>query len=104
MLMTTMAALISCSTPDTIPSPGEDRQEENKSEPKPEPSDGKTLVIYYSYTGNTRAIVDELKQQITCDMVEVIPEGAFTKSLWINAGNHSNRANLIKKWLTENSL
>lgn len=200
-----MAALISCSTPDTIPSPGEDRQEENKPEPKPEPSDGKTLVIYYSYTGNTRAIVDELKQQITCDMVEVIPEsnydynannykigadqintinaapdnessypaikkttidigqystiiiatplwharmasnmqtllfqygkqmtgkkiglvvsshssgisgvesdakrlvpeGAFTKSLWINAGNHSNRANLIKKWLTENSL
>ena len=33
----------------------------------------KTLVAYYSYTGNARAIVTELTQQISADVVEIQP-------------------------------
>ena len=206
--MFAMAAMTlgSCNSPE-IPIPEEnivDSQPEQQS-PDSEPSEDKTLVIYYSYTGNTREIVADLQKQINCDVVEIIPEGTydynannykigadqinainanpdkessypaiketkiameqygtviiasplwharmasntqallfqygkqmsgkkiglivsshssgisgvesdakrlvpdgqFTKSLWINAGNHSNRAALIKNWLTENAL
>ena len=34
---------------------------------------GKTLVAYYSYTGNCRSIVTELTNQIEADVVEITP-------------------------------
>jgi len=33
----------------------------------------KTLVVYYSYTNNVERIVNELKTQIDCDVVEIEP-------------------------------
>lgn len=33
----------------------------------------KTLVVYYSYTNNVESIVNELKTQIECDVVEIQP-------------------------------
>lgn len=41
---------------------------------------------------------------VESDAKRLVPDGKFTKSLWINASNHSNRAALINKWLTENAL
>lgn len=38
------------------------------------PNDGgKTLIVYYSYTGNTAEIVSDLQTLITADVVEVTP-------------------------------
>ena len=34
---------------------------------------GKTLVVYYSYTGNCREIVSTLTSQITADVLEIQP-------------------------------
>ena len=34
---------------------------------------GKTLVVYYSYTGNCREIVNTLRSQITADVLEIQP-------------------------------
>ena len=34
---------------------------------------GKTLVVYYSYTGNCRDIVNSLRSQITADVLEIQP-------------------------------
>ncbi|MCQ2145908.1 MAG: flavodoxin [Bacteroidales bacterium] len=210
MIATAAITIGSCSVPEVVPSLNEKKQEETKEEESkpdsgPETSEGKTLVIYYSYTGNTREIVADLKKQISCDVVEVIPEGKydynannykigadqinainanpdkessypaiketkidmeqygtiiiatplwharmasntqtllfqygkqmsgkkiglivsshssgisgvesdakrlvpegkFTKSLWINANNHSSRASLVSKWLSENGI
>ena len=36
-------------------------------------ANSKTLVAYYSYTGNCEAIVTELRNQITADVVEIEP-------------------------------
>ena len=206
MLAVAAMVLCSCNSP-VIPITEEKIANPQPEQPNPdsEQSKGKTLVIYYSYTGNTREIVADLQKQISCDVVEIIPEGTydynannykigadqinainanpdkassypaiketkidmtqystviiatplwharmasntqtllfqygkqmsgkkiglivsshssgisgvesdakrlvpegkFTKSLWINASNHSNRSALIKNWLTENSL
>lgn len=34
---------------------------------------GKTLVTYYSYTGNVKSIVDELIKAQNADVVEILP-------------------------------
>ncbi|MBR6182159.1 MAG: hypothetical protein IKQ77_13230, partial [Prevotella sp.] len=34
---------------------------------------GKTLVVYYSYTGNCREIVNKLTSQIQADVLEIQP-------------------------------
>ena len=41
--------------------------------PASENSTGKTLVVYYSYTGNCRTIVNTLTSQLTADVVEIQP-------------------------------
>ncbi len=37
------------------------------------PINAKTLVVYYSYTNNVATIVNELKTQIQCDVIEIQP-------------------------------
>lgn len=37
------------------------------------PLKAKTLVVYYSFTNNTRTIVDDLQTQIDADVLEVEP-------------------------------
>ena len=41
--------------------------------PASENSTGKTLVVYYSYTGNCRTIVNTLTSQLTADVLEIQP-------------------------------
>jgi hypothetical protein len=37
------------------------------------PQDGKSLIVFYSWSGNSRTIADELKLQTSGDIAEVIP-------------------------------
>ena len=37
----------------------------------------KTLLVYYSYTGNTKIIVDIIKSKINCDILELKPKVPF---------------------------
>lgn len=31
----------------------------------------KTLIVYYTYTGNTKIIASQIKQQLNCDILEL---------------------------------
>ncbi len=37
----------------------------------------KNLLVYYSYTGNTKIIVDIIKEKVDCDVVELKPKTPF---------------------------
>ena len=37
----------------------------------------KTLLVYYSYTGNTKIIVDKIKEKINCDLLKLKPVVPF---------------------------
>ena len=37
----------------------------------------KTLLVYYSYTGNTKIIVDKIKEKLDCDLLELKPVVPF---------------------------
>ena len=92
LTMAALAVLCACSTPVvTTPEKEEPVNPQPEPDPTPDPSEGKTLVLFYSYTGKTREIVEELKKQISCDVVEVIPEGNYD----YNANNYKIGADQI---------
>lgn len=66
-------AMASCSSdePD-MPEQPEQPGTENPDNPGA-PSEHRTLVAYYSYTNNVESIVNNLKTQIECDVVEIEP-------------------------------
>ena len=37
----------------------------------------KNLLVYYSYTGNTKIIADMIKEKIDCDVVQLQPKTPF---------------------------
>ena len=37
----------------------------------------KNLLVYYSYTGNTKIIADMIKEKVDCDVVELKPKTPF---------------------------
>lgn len=38
----------------------------------------KTLIVYYTYTGNTKIIASKIKQQLDCDILELQPVVPFS--------------------------
>ncbi len=38
----------------------------------------KTLIVYYSYTGNTKKIANAIKNHLNCDILEVTPKIPFS--------------------------
>ena len=54
---------------------------------------GKTLVVYYSYTGNSREIVNTLTSQIEADVVEIQPA---EKGLKYEANNYALGTQLLE--------
>ena len=69
-LMTTM--LFACCSSDS-----ETKAETPASTPTP--GSTKTLVAYYSYTGDSRAIANEVSGQLKCDVVEITPQDKTQK-------------------------
>ena len=57
-----------------------------------EEAQGKTLVVYYSYTGNCRAIVNTLTSQIQADVLEIQPA---EKGLRYEANNYALGTQLL---------
>ena len=53
---------------------------------------GKNLVVYFSVTGNTKALAETIAETTGADIVEIVPETPYT-SEDINYSNDSCRAN-----------
>ena len=60
--------------------------EPQNTETPPSETNLKTLVVYYSYTNNCERIIDDLKTQITCDVLEIEPK---EKGLRYEANNYA---------------
>ena len=42
--------------------------------------DNKKLVVYFSYTGNTKKIAQKLKEELNCDILELKPIKPYSKN------------------------
>lgn len=63
-----------------------------KAEPASVQNVGRTLIVYYSYTGNCKAIVNSLASQITADVLEIEPA---EKGLKYEANNYALGTQLL---------
>lgn len=64
--------------PETVPEPKPEPP--SAAEPVPEASGGKTLVVLFSATGNTRPIAQSAAQLLEADFYEIIPQQPYTEA------------------------
>lgn len=68
--------LLSCEKVENVATPDTPKEEQGQNNEEPGGSgavSGKTLVVYYSFTGNCRSIVNALTAGIDADVMEILP-------------------------------
>lgn len=98
MLLGIYLAFNACSSDDEEPDkPQTGQPDEPGTDPDnpstPNPDKGKTLIVYYSFTNNVHAIVNDLRTQIEADVVRVEPA---EKGIDYAANNYAAGSALIQ--------
>ncbi|MGN1089980.1 MAG: flavodoxin [Huintestinicola sp.] len=60
--------------------------------PEPEETSSKALVVYFSCTGNTKAVAERIAELTSADLYEIVPEIPYTEED-LNYNDDSCRAN-----------
>ena len=71
-----LTILLSCEKVENVATPDTPKEEQGQNNEEPGGSgavSGKTLVVYYSFTGNCRSIVNSLTAGIDADVMEILP-------------------------------
>lgn len=70
---------------------GDNKQEVENPEPAPAPSENRILVVYFSYSGNTKRVANEIIAQSKGDGVELVPAIPYTAAD-VNYNNSDSRS------------
>ena len=64
-----------------------------ETEPEAQPTTGRTLVVYYSASGNTRRVAEDIAAAANGDLFEVVPTEGYTSDDldWRDSGSRVNR-------------
>jgi len=60
------------------PSSQAEANQSAQNEEKPESSNGKSLVVYFSYSGNTETVAKEIAEQTNSDIFEIVPVSTYS--------------------------
>lgn len=75
------AAENSSSEESSVSSEAQSTESQTSSEPEssvPETTETKALVVYFSWSGNTKAIAEEIAKQTGADIFEIVPVNAYS--------------------------
>ena len=64
-----------------------------ESEPETQPKTGKTLVVYYSASGNTERVAKDIAEAAGADLLEIVPTEVYTSEdlNWTNSDSRVSR-------------
>ena len=64
-----------------------------ESEPETQPETGKTLVVYYSASGNTERVAEDIAEAAGADLFEIVPSELYTSDdlNWTNPDSRVSR-------------
>ena len=64
-----------------------------ESEPETQPETGKTLVVYYSASGNTELVAKDIAEAAGADLFEIVPTEVYTSEdlNWTNSDSRVSR-------------
>lgn len=64
-----------------------------ESEPETQPETGKTLVVYYSASGNTERVAKDIAEAAGADLFEIVPTEVYTSEVlnWTNSDSRVSR-------------
>lgn len=64
-----------------------------ESEPETQPKTGKTLVVYYSASGNTERVTKDIAEAAGADLFEIVPTEVYTSEdlNWTNSDSRVSR-------------
>ena len=64
-----------------------------ESEPETQPKTGKTLVVYYSASGNTERVAKDIAEAAGADLFEIVPTEVYTSEdlNWTNPNSRGSR-------------
>lgn len=64
-----------------------------ESEPETQPETGKTLVVYYSASGNTKRVAKDIAEAAGADLFEIVPTEVYTSEdlNWTNPDSRVSR-------------
>lgn len=79
--------------PETEPSENSEPEAEASENPDPEPEGSKILVAYFSATGNTEGIAQQLAEGLEADLYEIVPETPYTSDD-LNYSDSSSRSSV----------
>ena len=64
-----------------------------ETEPETQPETGKTLVVYYSASGNTKRVAEDIAEVAGADLFEIVPTEVYTSDdlNWTNSDSRVSR-------------
>ncbi len=65
----------------------------SETEPETQPVTGKTLVVYYSASGNTKRVAEDIAEAAGADLFEIVPTEVYTNDdlNWTNSDSRVSR-------------
>lgn len=74
-------------------SSGDSVETEQETQPETQPETGKTLVVYYSASGNTKRVAEDIAEAAGADLFEIVPTEVYTDDdlNWTNSDSRVSR-------------